>query len=60
MYLYCSATAMTSQQAAEMDGGVATVCEILTVHDVPLPAVIVVPDVMPNALRTIPIAMVPE
>ena len=36
------------------------VCEVLTVQDNPLPAVIVVPAVTPVPDRTMPMAMVPE
>ena len=38
----------------------AAVCEVLTVQDDPLPAVIVVPAVTPVPDRTMPMAMVPE
>ena len=38
----------------------AAVCEVLTVQDSPLPAVIVVPAVMPVPDRSMPMAMVPE
>ena len=38
----------------------ATVCDGVTVHDDPLPAVIVVPAVTPVPDRTMPMAMVPD